>query len=80
MADTNPKFRIKKDNSGGYYWIFYAANNEEIARSSESYARKSSCIHGIALIRKHGPGARVYDWTNPDNDGNYPQIPADEIV
>ena len=81
MANSTPRFRIKEDSSGGFYWIFYAANNEEIARSSESYVRKSNCVHSIALIKGNAPGAPVFDWTvNTDANGNYPAIPATQIT
>jgi len=51
MAVTYPCYWMKKDVSGGWYWIYYAGNGEEIARSSESYVAKSDCRHGIDLLR-----------------------------
>ncbi len=37
MADvTYPCYIQRKDQSGNWYWIYYAKNGEEIARSSES--------------------------------------------
>lgn len=46
-----PCYWQKKDNKGQWYWIYYAANREEIARSSESYVRRADCEHSIALIK-----------------------------
>jgi uncharacterized protein YegP (UPF0339 family) len=46
-----PCYKEKKDNFGDWYWIYYARNGEEIARSSESYRRGSDCAHSIELIK-----------------------------
>ncbi len=52
MADvTYPCYWQKKDQSGGWYWIYYAKNGEEIARSSESYVARSDCTHSIDLVK-----------------------------
>ena len=52
MADvTYPCFIQKKDAKGQWYWIYYAKNREEIARSSESYVNRSDCTHSITLIQ-----------------------------
>ncbi|MGJ7575725.1 YegP family protein [Variovorax sp. RB2P76] len=52
MADvTYPCYWEKKDQSGGWYWIYYAANGEPIARSSESYVRRVDCEHSISLVK-----------------------------
>lgn len=51
MAVTYPCYWEKKDNSGYWYWIYYAKNGEEIARSSESYVDRSDCTHSIGLIK-----------------------------
>jgi uncharacterized protein YegP (UPF0339 family) len=48
---TYPCYWQKKDNSGQWYWIYYAKNGEEIARSSESYVNRSDCIHSINLVK-----------------------------
>ena len=47
MAVTYPCYWEKKDASGYWYWIYYASNAEEIARSSESYVDRSDCTHSI---------------------------------
>jgi uncharacterized protein YegP (UPF0339 family) len=56
MADVSyPCYWLKKDHSGGWYWIYYAVNGEEIARSSESYVRYADCEHGVNLVKaSHG--------------------------
>jgi uncharacterized protein YegP (UPF0339 family) len=51
MALTYPCYWIRKDNSGHWYWIYYAKNGEEIARSSESYVKESDCDHSIVLVK-----------------------------
>ena len=51
MAVTYPCYWEKKDNSGHWYWIYYAKNGEEIARSSESYVKRSDCTHSIGLLQ-----------------------------
>jgi uncharacterized protein YegP (UPF0339 family) len=52
MADaTYPCYWQKKDNRSQWYWIYYAKNGEEIARSSESYINRSDCTHSITLMR-----------------------------
>jgi uncharacterized protein YegP (UPF0339 family) len=52
MADvTYPCYWQKKDAQGQWYWIYYATNGEEIARSSESYVNRSDCTHGIRLVQ-----------------------------
>lgn len=48
---TYPCFWQKKDSSGFWYWIYYAGNAEAIARSSESYVRRSDCEHSINLLK-----------------------------
>jgi uncharacterized protein YegP (UPF0339 family) len=52
MADvTYPCYWQRKDTQGKWYWIYYAKNKEEIARSSESYSNRSDCMHSISLIK-----------------------------
>ena len=53
MADISyPCYWQKKDQSGGWYWIYYARNGEAIARSSESYVRRVDCEYSINLIKQ----------------------------
>jgi uncharacterized protein YegP (UPF0339 family) len=58
-AVTYPCYWQKKDNSGHWYWIYYAKNGEPIARSSESYVKRSDCYHGIELMQASA-GDKVY--------------------
>lgn len=52
MADvTYPCYWQKKDNSGQWYWIYYASNAEAIARSSESYIARADCSHSIKIMQ-----------------------------
>lgn len=52
MADvTYPCYWEKKDQSGGWYWIYYAKNGKAIARSSESYVSRSDCTHSISSVK-----------------------------
>lgn len=46
-----PCYWQKKDNSGYWYWIYYASNGKAIARSSESYVHRSDCEHSITLLK-----------------------------
>ena len=48
---TYPCYWEKKDNKGQWYWIYYARNGEAIARSSESYLKRSDCEHSIDLVK-----------------------------
>jgi uncharacterized protein YegP (UPF0339 family) len=46
-----PCYWERQDQSGGWYWIYYARNGEEIARSSESYVNRTDCFHSIELVK-----------------------------
>lgn len=48
---TYPCYIERKDQRGHWYWIYYAKNGEAIARSSESYVKRSDCSHGITLVK-----------------------------
>jgi uncharacterized protein YegP (UPF0339 family) len=61
MADvTYPCYWQKKDNSGQWYWIYYAVNGKAIARSSESYIARSDCYHSITLLQASSSAAVFY--------------------
>lgn len=51
MVETFPCYKEFKDKSGDWYWIYYAANGEALARSSESYRNRGDCLHCINLIK-----------------------------
>lgn len=57
--DKYPCYKERKDASGHWYWIYYAKNGEELARSSESYVKRSDCLHCINLV-KASKGDPVY--------------------
>lgn len=48
---TYPCYVQTKDRSGNWYWVYYAANAEQIGRSSESYVAKADCQHSIDLMK-----------------------------
>lgn len=50
-AVTYPCYIERKDNSGHWYWIYYASNSKAIARSSESYVSRSDCTHSIQIMK-----------------------------
>ncbi|HSU14100.1 YegP family protein [Longimicrobium sp.] len=61
MAEvTYPCYRQKKDNSGQWYWIYYAANREAIARSSESYANRANCDRSITIMQSSSTSPVFY--------------------
>lgn len=60
MADvTYPCYWEKKDQSGYWYWIYYAKNGEELARSSESYVNRDDCTHCIQLVQ-NSKGDKIF--------------------
>ena len=58
---TYPCYWQKKDARGQWYWIYYASNGEEIARSSESYVNRSDCSRSIELVKNSSGSAVFYD-------------------
>ena len=57
------KFEIIKDNRGEYRWRLRASNGKIIADSGEGYVNKGDCEHGINLVKKHAPYAKIEDLT-----------------
>lgn len=57
---TYPCYWQKKDNKGQWYWIYYAKNGEEIARSSESYIKRTDCAHSISLVKNSSSDPLFY--------------------
>ena len=45
------EYIIDTDNKKQWCWVFYAANGEPIARSSESYVNLADCKLSIELIK-----------------------------
>lgn len=58
---TYPCYWQKKDNSGHWYWIYYARNAKAIARSSESYVSRNDCEHSIQLMKGSSSDAVFHD-------------------
>lgn len=58
---TYPCYWQKKDNSGYWYWIYYAKNAKAIARSSESYVSRNDCEHSIQLMKGSSSDPVFYD-------------------
>lgn len=46
-----PRYRLFKDKKGEWRWSYIARNGEIIATSSEGYANKADCRHGIELVK-----------------------------
>lgn len=57
MAD--PEFEVYKDTREEWRWRFQASNNKIIAVSSEGYKNKGDCVHGIELVKKEAPEAKI---------------------
>lgn len=51
MVINYPCYWQRKDQSGAWYWIYYAKNGKAIARSSESYVNRSDCSKSIELLK-----------------------------
>lgn len=62
MADvTYPCYWQKKDQSGHWYWIYYASNKKAISRSSESYVNREDCKRSIQIMQESSGSAVFYD-------------------
>jgi len=53
-------FHLYKDKRGEYRWRLRARNRKIIADSGEGYAQKSSCVHGIELLRAWDGDVEVF--------------------
>lgn len=51
MTDQRNSFVVRRDAQREWYWVFYGANGEALARSSESYKRRGDCKHSILLVQ-----------------------------
>ncbi|MBE6914074.1 MAG: DUF1508 domain-containing protein [Ruminococcaceae bacterium] len=56
----NPKFEVYVDKSGEFRFRLKATNGQVIA-ASEGYKTKSSCLNGVASVRKNAPDAPIAD-------------------
>lgn len=57
MAD--PQFEVYQDKKKEWRWRLRASNNKAIADSGEGYKEKSDCLHGIDLVKKEAPNAKI---------------------
>ncbi|KKR32393.1 MAG: hypothetical protein UT64_C0035G0002 [Candidatus Falkowbacteria bacterium GW2011_GWF2_39_8] len=56
------KYLLKKDSSGGFYWILKSdKNGKTIAKSSESYESKDGAAASINWVKVNAKGANVED-------------------
>ena len=58
-ARAEPKFEVYKDKAGEWRWRLRASNGRIIADSGEGYNNKQYCLHGIELVKKEAPNARI---------------------
>lgn len=56
------RFELYRDAPGHWRWRLRAQNGNVLADSSEGYARREDCEHGIALVRQSA-AAPVVDMT-----------------
>ncbi len=42
------------------YWVYYSLNGKAIARSSESYVKRSDCEHSITLVKNSSSHSVFY--------------------
>ncbi len=54
----HPKFEVYQDKAGEYRFRLKAKNGEIIA-TSEGYKTKTSCLNGIASVKKNAPEAEI---------------------
>jgi len=50
---------VYKDNRGEWRWRLRASNGRIIADSGEGYKNKQDCEHGIDLVKKEAPDAKI---------------------
>ncbi|QRN82976.1 DUF1508 domain-containing protein [Chloroflexota bacterium] len=54
------KFEIRRASNNQYYWVFVAANGEDIC-NSETYTAKQSAINSITLVKEKAKTAPIID-------------------
>jgi uncharacterized protein YegP (UPF0339 family) len=54
-------FEVFKDVKKEFRWRLKASNGKIIADSGEGYVAKADCEHGIELVKKEAPAAKVED-------------------
>jgi hypothetical protein len=58
----HPKFQIFRDGRGHYRFRLTAPNSEVVV-TSEAYATRSGCRHGIRAVRETAAEAGIEDLT-----------------
>ena len=56
---AEPQFEVYKDKAEEWRWRFRASNSKIIADSGEGYKEKDDCLHGIELVKKETPNAKI---------------------
>jgi uncharacterized protein YegP (UPF0339 family) len=52
-------FEIYQDARGEYRWRLKAANGQVIATAGQGYKAKADCRHGIEVVQKEAPNAKI---------------------
>ena len=62
MSGTSyPCFLRYRDGEGRYYWLYFAANGEEVARSKQTYASAQECDHSVVMMKACAPARYLAD-------------------
>ena len=59
QRDLTPRFRVRVDPAGGYYWVLEGRNGLVLARSAETFAQRETCEDSIALVRSEAADAEI---------------------
>ena len=57
--DATPRFRIKVDDDGAYFWELEGRNGLVLARSPHTFARRDTCEDSIALVQSDAADAEI---------------------
>lgn len=52
-------FHYSQDQRGEWRWRLRADNGKIVADSGEGYKAESDCLHGIEIVKKEAPAAKV---------------------
>jgi uncharacterized protein YegP (UPF0339 family) len=61
-APSDGRYERKEAKNGQFFFVLRAGNNEPIGKS-EMYKSKNGRDHGIDVIKRIAPGARIEDLT-----------------
>lgn len=56
---AEPQFEVYEDKAEEWRWRFRASNGKIIADSGEGYKNKQDCLHGIDLVKREAPTAKI---------------------